>query len=70
MSAAKKPVDIEILVAGVYFPGWGAAPPSVPKAEFPDYDSGSDGPKAANELLARDGDRAWRPVSPASEQKP
>ena len=32
------------------------------KADFPDYDSGSDGPKAADELLARDGDRAWRPV--------
>ena len=31
-------------------------------AEFPDYDSGSDGPKAADELLARDGNRAWRPV--------
>ncbi len=40
------------------------------KAGFPDYDSGSDGPKAAGELLARDGDRAWRPVSPPSERKP
>jgi glucose-6-phosphate 1-dehydrogenase len=39
------------------------------KADFPDYDSGSDGPKAADELLARDGGRAWRPVDPASEQK-
>jgi len=39
------------------------------KADFPDYDSGSDGPKAADELLARDGDRACRPVIPASEQK-
>ena len=39
------------------------------KADFPDYDSGSDGPKAADELLARDGGRAWRPVNPASEQK-
>jgi glucose-6-phosphate 1-dehydrogenase len=39
------------------------------KADFPDYDSGSDGPKAADALLARDGDRAWRPVVPASEQK-
>jgi glucose-6-phosphate 1-dehydrogenase len=37
------------------------------KADFPDYDSGSDGPKAADDLLARDGDRAWRPVSLASE---
>jgi glucose-6-phosphate 1-dehydrogenase len=40
------------------------------KAAFPNYASGSDGPKAADELLARDGERAWRPVIPASEQKP
>jgi glucose-6-phosphate 1-dehydrogenase len=39
------------------------------KAAFPDYDSGSDGPTAADELLARDGGRAWRPVVPALEQK-
>ena len=38
---------------------WGAE-----KADFPNYDSGSDGPKAADELLARDGQRSWRPVSP------
>ena len=40
------------------------------KPDFPDYDSGSDGPKAADELLARDGKRAWRPVSLPSERKP
>jgi glucose-6-phosphate 1-dehydrogenase len=40
------------------------------KADFPDYDSGSGGPKAGDELLARDGDRAWRPVGLSSEQKP
>jgi glucose-6-phosphate 1-dehydrogenase len=39
------------------------------KADFPSYDTGSDGPKAADELLARDGDRAWRPLVPASERK-
>jgi len=39
------------------------------KDDAPQYESGSDGPKAADELLARDGGRAWRPVSPASEQK-
>jgi hypothetical protein len=39
------------------------------KAEFPNYDSGSDGPNAADELLARDGGRVWRPVAPLSEQK-
>jgi glucose-6-phosphate 1-dehydrogenase len=40
------------------------------KADFPDYDSGSDGPKEAEELLARDGDRVWRPVGLSSEQNP
>jgi glucose-6-phosphate 1-dehydrogenase len=33
------------------------------KADFPNYESGSDGPKAADALLAGDGDRAWRPVN-------
>ncbi len=40
------------------------------KSDIHIYDSGSDGPKAADDLLARDGDRAWRPVSPLSVQKP
>ena len=31
------------------------------KANFPDYVYGCDGPKAADELLAREGDHAWRP---------
>ncbi|MGH6703873.1 MAG: hypothetical protein ACRECG_10810 [Bradyrhizobium sp.] len=44
--------------------GW-----SVNKADFPDCDSSSDGPKAVDELLARDGGRAWRPVNSASEKK-
>ena len=35
------------------------------KVDFPDYDSGSDGPKAVDELLARGGDRVWRPVAPS-----
>jgi glucose-6-phosphate 1-dehydrogenase len=39
------------------------------KADFPDYDSGSTGPRAADELLAGSGDRAWRPVEPQSERK-
>ena len=42
---------------------------AVEKGDFPNYDSGSDGPKTASELLARDGQRAWRPVIPTSEQK-
>jgi glucose-6-phosphate 1-dehydrogenase len=33
------------------------------KADFPNYDSGSDGPEAAEDLLARDADRSWRPVA-------
>ncbi len=40
------------------------------KADFPDYDSGSAGPKAADELLAADGDRAWRPIASSSEREP
>jgi glucose-6-phosphate 1-dehydrogenase len=28
------------------------------------YESGSEGPRAADELLARDGGRVWRPVTP------
>ena len=39
------------------------------KPDFPNYDSGSTGPAAADELLARDGNRAWRPVSPPSERR-
>ncbi len=45
--------------------GWAEEKPDVPL-----YESGSDGPKAADELLARDGERGWRPVVVASpEQK-
>jgi glucose-6-phosphate 1-dehydrogenase len=40
------------------------------KGDIHIYDSGSDGPKAADDLLARDGDRAWRPVDSLSVQKP
>ena len=38
-------------------------------AGFPNYDSGSDGPKSADELLARDGGRTWRPVDPSSSEQ-
>lgn len=31
---------------------------------IPEYASGSDGPKAADELIGRDGARMWRPVAP------
>jgi glucose-6-phosphate 1-dehydrogenase len=40
------------------------------KPDFPNYDSGSDGPRAADDLIARDGARAWRPVVTRSERKP
>jgi glucose-6-phosphate 1-dehydrogenase len=39
-------------------------------ADVPTYDSGSDGPMAADELLARNGERSWRPVEPPEEGKP
>ncbi len=39
------------------------------KADFPNYASGSDGPNAADALLARDGGRAWRPLAPSSGAK-
>jgi glucose-6-phosphate 1-dehydrogenase len=32
------------------------------KVDFPDYESGGDGPKAPGELLACDRHRAWRPL--------
>jgi glucose-6-phosphate 1-dehydrogenase len=38
-------------------------------ADFPNYVSGSDGPDAAEELIARDGGRQWRAVAPATEPK-
>jgi glucose-6-phosphate 1-dehydrogenase len=38
--------------------GWAAEKP----ADFPNYAAGSDGPKAADELLAKDGGRSWRPI--------
>jgi glucose-6-phosphate 1-dehydrogenase len=39
-------------------------------AEVAIYQSGSDGPQAADELIARDGDREWRPIIPTAEGKP
>jgi len=40
------------------------------KADFPNYDSGSDGPKDADMLLAKDGDRSWRPIGQPSAKTP
>jgi len=39
------------------------------KAGLSEYESGSDGPTAADELLARDGERTWRAVANASDEK-
>jgi glucose-6-phosphate 1-dehydrogenase len=39
------------------------------KSDVPAYSSGSDGPKAADELLAQKGDRFWRPLDSAAEGK-
>jgi glucose-6-phosphate 1-dehydrogenase len=33
------------------------------KATFPNYDSGSSGPEAADRLLADSGGREWRPAT-------
>jgi len=38
------------------------------KAYFPSYDTGSDGPKATDELLPDDSGRAWRPGGLSPEQ--
>jgi glucose-6-phosphate 1-dehydrogenase len=43
---------------------------AVEKADFPNYDSGSNGPRAADELLAGDGNRTWRPLAASPERKP
>ena len=43
---------------------WTAETPS-----FPNYASGSDGPRAADELIARGGGRAWRPLVAGADGK-
>ncbi len=43
---------------------------SAETADVPAYESGSDGPQAADELIGRDGARTWRPISPTPERKP
>ena len=40
------------------------------EAAYIQYDAGSDGPEEADELLARDGGRVWRRVTPDPEAKP
>jgi glucose-6-phosphate 1-dehydrogenase len=39
------------------------------KGDIPKYDAGSDGPEAADELLAGGRDRVWRPVVSSAKQK-
>lgn len=43
---------------------------AAPASDIPGYGSGSDGPAAADDLIRRDGERAWRPVSPVPAPKP
>jgi glucose-6-phosphate 1-dehydrogenase len=43
---------------------------SANKADFPNYDSGSEGPKAADALLASAGNHVWRPIDASSAHKP
>jgi glucose-6-phosphate 1-dehydrogenase len=38
------------------------------KPDFPNYASGSDGPREADALLAADGDRRWCPIEQPSGQ--
>jgi glucose-6-phosphate 1-dehydrogenase len=38
------------------------------KTDIPVYSSGSDGPQAADALLAEDGGRTWRPVELSTER--
>ena len=40
-----------------------------PAGDFPNYVAGTAGPAAADELLARDGGRSWRPVKPGAGPK-
>jgi glucose-6-phosphate 1-dehydrogenase len=40
------------------------------KGDIPTYASGSDGPEAADALVAADGKRTWRPLNPQPERKP
>ncbi len=66
--------QIRFMRADMVEAGWRIVQPvldawAAQTAGFPNYDSGSDGPKAADDLLARDGKRAWRPVC-ASDKTP
>jgi glucose-6-phosphate 1-dehydrogenase len=59
--------------ADVVEQGWRIVQPvldawAAEKTDVPVYESGSDGPAAADELMACDGDRAWRPVGVSSAQ--
>jgi glucose-6-phosphate 1-dehydrogenase len=43
---------------------------AVKKANFPNYDSGSDGPTTADKLLANSGKRVWRLIGPSPARQP
>jgi glucose-6-phosphate 1-dehydrogenase len=44
---------------------WSAAAP----ADFPNYVAGGEGPAAAAALIARDGDRRWRPIADSGREQ-
>jgi glucose-6-phosphate 1-dehydrogenase len=39
------------------------------KPAFPNYDSGAEGPRAAEELISRGGERTWRPLEDPAEHR-
>jgi glucose-6-phosphate 1-dehydrogenase len=51
-------VDATWRVVQPVLDAWGREVPT----DFPNYESGSDGPVAADDLLKKHGDRSWRPV--------
>ncbi|MHB8284126.1 MAG: glucose-6-phosphate dehydrogenase [Caulobacteraceae bacterium] len=55
--------------------GWRIVQPvldawEAPEPAFPNYASGSAGPQAADDLIAREGHRSWRPITPPAGKAP
>jgi glucose-6-phosphate 1-dehydrogenase len=55
--------------------GWRIVQPvldawAAPDPDFPNYAPGSEGPAAADDLIGRRGDRAWRPIASAANPPP
>ena len=67
--------DYAFMRADMVEHGWRIVQPLLdawarPGAELPKYPSGSDGPEAAEALIARDGDRHWRAIATSPRTKP